>query len=130
GVGQPLGLVLLGVGLLADGGVELQLAAVDLLAGDRDVLHLHLHLAGLLGLGAGDVDLFLDGSLLEGEALFGVGDLGVHRVALLLFLLAGGLLLDLGLAVGHGGGDAGVLERLLDLGLAERVEVALGVLDL
>ena len=78
----------------------------------------------------GDVDLFLDGGLLEGEALLGFGDLGVHLEALLFLLLAGGLLLDLGLAIGEGGGDTGVLERFLDLGLSERVQVALGVLDL
>ena len=44
---------------------------------DADVLDLQLHLAGLGGLGLGDVDLLLDGGLLERQLLFRVGHLGL-----------------------------------------------------
>jgi hypothetical protein len=87
-VRQPLGLVFLGVGALADGGVELQLLALDLLLGDPDVLDLELHLPGLDGLGVGDVHLPADVGHLEAQVLLRVCDLGVDRELLLLLVLA------------------------------------------
>ena len=120
----------MGVRLLADRGVELELLSVDLAFGDADVLDLQLHLARLRGLRLRHVDLFLDRRPLELERLLGVGDLGVDGEALLLLELARALLLQRGVPIGTGGGDPGVLQGLLDLGLAERVQIALVVLDL
>ena len=129
GVGEPFGLVLLGVGLLADLGVELELLALHLLVGDPDVLHLELHLTGLDRLRVGDVDLLAMEATLRLSALSASAISVSTPILFCSFLLPRLLLLDLGIAVGGGGGDAGVLERLLDLGLAEGVEIALVILD-
>ena len=94
-----------------------------------NILNLELHLAGLDRLRVGDIDFLFDGSHLEAEGLVGLGDLGVDADPLLLLLLPRLLFLDLGVAIRAGGGDPGVLERFLDLGLPESVEVALVILD-
>jgi hypothetical protein len=114
GVRQPLRLVLLGVRLLADLSVELELLAFDLLIGDANVLNLELHFTRLDRLRVGDVNLLLDRSHFEAEGLVRLGDLGVDADPLLLLLLPCLLFFDLGIAIRVGGGDAGVFQRLLD----------------
>ena len=130
GGGVLLHLVALGVGELANGGVELELLSLDLALGDLDVLLLELHFAGLDRLGVGDVDLLLDRRLLQRQRLLGLGDLRVDGEPLLLLGGARSLLLEGRVLVGPGRRDPRLLERLLDLRLAQRVEVALLVLDL
>ena len=122
--------VAIGVGFLAHDGVELELLALDLFFGNADVLHLDFHLTALDRLGVGDVDFFPDRGLLEQQPSVGLGDAGVDLEALLFFLLASRLLLQSRVAIRVSGGDTRHLERFLDLGLAQRVEIALVVLDL
>ena len=129
GIGEPLGLVLLGVGVLTDGGIELELLAFDLLICDPDVLNLELHLARLDGLGIGDIDLLLDRGDLEAERLVGFGDFGVDPESFLLFLLPRLLLLDRRVPIRVGRRDTRVLQRLLNLGLTKGVEIAFVVLN-
>ena len=147
GFGQRFQAEALGFGGLAHCGLQLPLAARDLLLLQLDLLaplddfdfHLlaadfllgagALQFIGQLGLGAARVDLLVVGGFLHAVAALGFGDLGIGFVPRGFFFAQGLGGADAGVALRLGFADRRVAPHLSRAAHAQRVEITARILD-